>query len=302
MSPLVEITLGSGVDSPIPKMEAAVTPLPTVSSTEEDNNQKSITIEEIPSQIEIRSSSSIRDARQNRRKNYLRRVRKKVIKARKTAETKGKGRKKIEIKRIDKEANRQVCFSKRRQGLFKKANELCTLCGAEVAIIVFSIAGKPYSFGHPSVDHVLQRFINVPGTSEASSVATTSFEPMNRELVYLCGNLEEEINKGRSLNLAKKALSPVSNPFWWDNNLHLMGIEELREYEKVLQDLQAIISQTAQQSRCHAPEAVMRQIDGSSMAAVGEANYLMLQQQWQQQWQNYELAECDYINRAQPML
>ncbi|XP_028548692.1 agamous-like MADS-box protein AGL61 [Dendrobium catenatum] len=191
---------------------------------------------------------------------------------------KGKGRNKIEIKRIEKEANRQVCFSKRRQGLFKKANELCTLCGAEVAIIVFSIAGKPYSFGHPSVNHVLQRFINVPSTSEARSAATTSFEPMNEELVYLCKKLEEERNKGRALKVAQKALSPVSNSFWWDINLNLMGMEELTEYEKVLLELQAIISQLAQQSRCHAPEALMRQIDGSYMAEVGKADYLLLKQ------------------------
>ncbi|KAI0515889.1 hypothetical protein KFK09_008557 [Dendrobium nobile] len=198
---------------------------------------------------------------------------------------KGKGRNKIEIKRIDKEANRQVCFSKRRQGLFKKANELCTLCGAEVTIIVFSIAGKPYSFGHPSVDHVLQRFLNVPGTSEFSrSAATTSFDPLNEELAYLCKKLEEERNKSRALKVAQKALSPVSNSFLWDINLSLMGMEELTEYEKVLLEHQAIISQLARQSCCHAP--VIRQIDGSSMAEVGEADYLLLQQQWQ----NYELA------------
>ncbi|KAG6518318.1 uncharacterized protein LOC122054891 [Zingiber officinale] len=34
------------------------------------------------------------------------------------------GRQKIEIKRIESEEARQVCFSKRRAGLFKRANEL----------------------------------------------------------------------------------------------------------------------------------------------------------------------------------
>ncbi|KAH0459076.1 hypothetical protein IEQ34_011890 [Dendrobium chrysotoxum] len=89
--PLVEITLGSGVDSPISEMEAVVTPLPIVSSTEEDNNQKLIMIEELPSHPEIGSSSStpvISKASKNKMKNYLRRVRKKVVKARKTAEAK----------------------------------------------------------------------------------------------------------------------------------------------------------------------------------------------------------------------
>ncbi|KAH0455258.1 hypothetical protein IEQ34_015290 [Dendrobium chrysotoxum] len=101
--PLVEITLGLGVDSPISEMEAVVTPLPTVSSTEEDNNQKSITIEELPSQPEIGSSSStpvVSKASKNKMKNYLRRVRKKVVKARKSAEAKA-------LKHVKSEANQK---------------------------------------------------------------------------------------------------------------------------------------------------------------------------------------------------
>ena len=59
----------------------------------------------------------------------------------------GKGKKKIEIKKITKETSRMVTFSKRRKGLFKKAEALQTLTGANVAIFVFSPAGKPYSCG-----------------------------------------------------------------------------------------------------------------------------------------------------------
>ncbi|KAL4178565.1 hypothetical protein AMTRI_Chr13g115690 [Amborella trichopoda] len=68
------------------------------------------------------------------------------------------GRCKIEIKKIDDREARQVCFSKRRAGPFKKASELCILCGAEVAVIVFSLASKAYTFGHPCVDSVLDCF------------------------------------------------------------------------------------------------------------------------------------------------
>ncbi|KAK0589094.1 hypothetical protein LWI29_009487 [Acer saccharum] len=51
-------------------------------------------------------------------------------------------RQKIEIKKIDNTSARQVTFSKRRRGLFKKAHELSTLCDAEIALIVFSSTGK----------------------------------------------------------------------------------------------------------------------------------------------------------------
>ncbi|URE33256.1 hypothetical protein MUK42_17753 [Musa troglodytarum] len=52
----------------------------------------------------------------------------------------------VELRRIENRINRQVRFSKRRSGLFKKAYELAVLCDAEVALVVFSPAGKLYEF------------------------------------------------------------------------------------------------------------------------------------------------------------
>ncbi|KVI09681.1 Transcription factor, MADS-box [Cynara cardunculus var. scolymus] len=52
------------------------------------------------------------------------------------------GRQKIKIAKIQIKNHLQVIFSKRRSGLFKKASELCTLCGVEIAIVVFSPARK----------------------------------------------------------------------------------------------------------------------------------------------------------------
>ncbi|KAI0529175.1 hypothetical protein KFK09_001722 [Dendrobium nobile] len=85
-SPLVEITLGSRVDSPISKMEVIVAPIPTVLSTQENQNQKSIMTNELPSQSEIGSNSSTPVVGRNKMKNYLRRARKRNLKARKTVE------------------------------------------------------------------------------------------------------------------------------------------------------------------------------------------------------------------------
>ncbi|KAF7127889.1 hypothetical protein RHSIM_Rhsim11G0149200 [Rhododendron simsii] len=45
------------------------------------------------------------------------------------------GRQKIKIAKIEIKNHLQVTFSKRRSGLFKKASELCTLCGVEIAIL-----------------------------------------------------------------------------------------------------------------------------------------------------------------------
>jgi hypothetical protein len=56
---------------------------------------------------------------------------------------------KTQMKRIENATSRQVTFSKRRNGLLKKAYELSVLCDAEVALIVFSPRGKLYEFANP---------------------------------------------------------------------------------------------------------------------------------------------------------
>jgi len=58
------------------------------------------------------------------------------------------------------ESNLQVTFSKRRSGLFKKVNEFCTLCGVDVALVVFSPSEKVFSFGHPNVDTIIDRYLS----------------------------------------------------------------------------------------------------------------------------------------------
>jgi hypothetical protein len=56
------------------------------------------------------------------------------------------GRGKIVIRRIDNSTSRQVTFSKRRNGIFKKAKELGILCDAEVGLVIFSSTGRLYEY------------------------------------------------------------------------------------------------------------------------------------------------------------
>ncbi|RID78745.1 hypothetical protein BRARA_A01539 [Brassica rapa] len=64
---------------------------------------------------------------------------------------------KIEIKRIENLTSRQVTFSKRRKGLFKKAHELSVLCDAQVAAIVFSQKGRLYDFASSDMQKMMER-------------------------------------------------------------------------------------------------------------------------------------------------
>ncbi|KFK43925.1 hypothetical protein AALP_AA1G191900 [Arabis alpina] len=79
-----------------------------------------------------------------------------------------RGRQKIEIKEIKVESKRQVTFSKRRRGLFKKAAELSVLAGAKIAIITFSKTDRIFKFGH--VDTLIDKYLrNSPVSLEVHS-------------------------------------------------------------------------------------------------------------------------------------
>ncbi|XP_039009626.1 agamous-like MADS-box protein AGL19 [Hibiscus syriacus] len=65
---------------------------------------------------------------------------------------------KTQMKRIENAASRQVTFSKRRNGLLKKAFELSVLCDAEVALIIFSTRGKLYEFSSSGMNQTIERY------------------------------------------------------------------------------------------------------------------------------------------------
>ncbi|XP_072965625.1 MADS-box transcription factor 51-like isoform X1 [Typha angustifolia] len=65
----------------------------------------------------------------------------------------------VQLRRIEDKTSRQVRFSKRRSGLFKKAFELAVLCDAEVALIVFSPGGKLFEFSScSSIGDTVRRY------------------------------------------------------------------------------------------------------------------------------------------------
>jgi len=67
------------------------------------------------------------------------------------------GRNKIKIERIVNERNRQATFTKRKNGLIKKAMELSILCDCEIALIVFQ-ANKLYQYGSGDIGKILLRY------------------------------------------------------------------------------------------------------------------------------------------------
>nr|ASZ79973.1 MADS62 [Bambusa multiplex] len=92
------------------------------------------------------------------------------------------GRVKLPIKRIENNTNRQVTFSKRRNGLIKKAYELSVLCDIDIALIIFSTSERLNHFsGRRGVEDVLLRYMNLSEHDRGEAI-------QNRE--YLIGMLQ----------------------------------------------------------------------------------------------------------------
>ena len=68
------------------------------------------------------------------------------------------GRKKIRIERIADERNRQVTFTKRKNGLMKKAMELSVLCDCQIALVIFNSNNKLFQYSSGDIEKVLARF------------------------------------------------------------------------------------------------------------------------------------------------
>ncbi|KAK1310104.1 Agamous-like MADS-box protein AGL62 [Acorus calamus] len=176
------------------------------------------------------------------------------------------GRKKIEIKKIEKEDALQVCFSKRKRGLFKKASELSLLCGAEIAIIVFSPGGKAYIFAQPSLDSV----INTCNSSSSSSLThhqKRRIHDLNKDNADLLARLDAKRARSQELKLVVQRAAQ-------DNPLAALWETPLEELS--LPDLQRLLS-TAERVK---EMMVSRRTGETSMGPVVNSSTVVLQPQY----------------------
>ncbi|XP_009376227.2 MADS-box protein AGL24-like isoform X2 [Pyrus x bretschneideri] len=135
---------------------------------------------------------------------------------------------KIKIRRIDYLPARQVTFSKRRRGIFKKAEELSILCESEVAVIIFSQTGKLFDFSSSSTKDVIARY--------KSHIGEKSNQPMLDQLqlekentIRLSKELEDKTRKLRQLK---------------GEDLHDLDLDELQKLEKLVEASHGRVKET----------------------------------------------------------
>ncbi|KAK9910658.1 hypothetical protein M0R45_034612 [Rubus argutus] len=129
------------------------------------------------------------------------------------------GRGRVELKRIENKINRQVTFSKRRNGLLKKAYELSVLCDAEVALIIFSSRGKLYEFSSAGTTQTLERY------------QRSSFSPHDNAIKQATESWYEEVSKLR----AKHESLLRTQRHLLGEDLGPLSVKELQNLEKQLE-------------------------------------------------------------------
>ncbi|PPR91170.1 hypothetical protein GOBAR_AA29525 [Gossypium barbadense] len=129
------------------------------------------------------------------------------------------GRGKVQLKRIENPTNRQVTFSKRRNGLLKKAFELSILCDAEVALLIFSSSGKVYQFASHDMDRTVAKYRREVGLPDSSNPQFRTMEFWRSEI--------DELN--RSINTLEARLKHLSG-----EDILALGMRDLKQLERQL--------------------------------------------------------------------
>lgn len=125
------------------------------------------------------------------------------------------------MRRIENPTSRQVTFSKRRNGLLKKAFELSVLCDAEVGLIVFSPRGKLYEFSSSSMVKTIERY-----------------RMNNKEMISNDKSTEQKIQQWKQdTDLMSKKIDALehSKRKLMGENIESCSVEELHELESQLE-------------------------------------------------------------------
>ncbi|KAJ1424104.1 hypothetical protein SESBI_11937 [Sesbania bispinosa] len=136
-------------------------------------------------------------------------------------------------------------MSKKKSSL---ASELCTLCGVEIAIVVFSPADKAFSFGHPEVESIINRYLtrNPPQESSAHQIVeahrNANVHDLNMQLTQLLSHLEVEKKQGEELDHVRRTRQ---RQFWWESPIDELGLNELLKLNASIEEMKKNLGKLA---------------------------------------------------------
>ncbi|XP_065874486.1 MADS-box transcription factor 23-like isoform X2 [Euphorbia lathyris] len=160
------------------------------------------------------------------------------------------GRKKVAIKRIEDKSSRQVTFSKRRNGLMKKARELSILCDVEIGVIVFSSSGKLYQYcSDSSLNKIVDKYtrhielgvasLNADNEAESYEVELESWKSFAQLVQIIEIELEdpnqEQLGVNDLIKLETQLDHALTHVKAKKTELMMDSIEQLRQKDNVLE-------------------------------------------------------------------
>ncbi|KAK1296684.1 MADS-box protein SOC1 [Acorus calamus] len=183
---------------------------------------------------------------------------------------------KTQMRRIENTSRRQVTFSKRRNGLLKKAFELSVLCDAEVGLIVFSPRGKLYEFSSTSMQRTIDRYAKCSKVADTNKhTAEENIQHWKLEAANMMKRIELlEASKRKLLGESISSCSATELHEIEDQlelslstirerkmNLFREQIEKLQEKERILSAENALLCKKAQQLQEQQLHQERREID-----------------------------------------
>ncbi|KAK8576627.1 hypothetical protein V6N13_032546 [Hibiscus sabdariffa] len=173
------------------------------------------------------------------------------------------GRGKVVLERIENKINRQVTFSKRRNGLLKKAYEISVLCDAEVALIIFSGRGKLSEFSSSTVPEILEKYwqqrysspADIPGNETQTLYQEVlrlkaKYESLQRSQRHLLGEELESLTIKELYKIEKQLDRALSQARKKKMQLLLERMEELNKKERELEDENSQLKSQLGSERC----------------------------------------------------
>ncbi|SCV73148.1 BQ2448_7073 [Microbotryum intermedium] len=128
------------------------------------------------------------------------------------------GRRKIDIEYIDDKAKRHVSFTKRKQGLMKKAFELSTLTGTNCLVLVVSESGLVYHYATPGFEGMVEHRLGKELIAASLKGELTSDDNDNRDPVasiskaIATNNTSNNARANQNQSRTSSAPTPIAGP------------------------------------------------------------------------------------------
>ncbi|GMH01359.1 hypothetical protein Nepgr_003198 [Nepenthes gracilis] len=158
------------------------------------------------------------------------------------------GRVKLNIKRLEKSSSRQITYSKRRNGMLKKARELAVLCDIDLILLMFSPAGKPtLCLGDRSnLEQIIVKFAQLPAHERAKrklevlEALKKTFKKLEHEVKIedFFGTSSQTVEElSDQVRLLQTQLAEVYKRLsYWNNPEKIDSVEHLSQMEDSVRD------------------------------------------------------------------